>query len=435
MPIQKSFAERLEPIICGIADTYGTPFHIYDEAGILVTYRAMVRAFGDWPFRQYFAVKALPNPTVLAALIDAGSGLDCSSPAELRLAQAVGALGEAVIFTSNNTTPEEYEAALGMGALITFDDQQHMRRAGELPPIVAFRISPLGAAARSTLMGGLGDSKFGVPRSTLANAFAEARDRGAKRFGIHGMTCANELNVSHAVDAANDLIMTAADVERKADVVFEYINFGGGLGIPYRPEDEAFDFETYATAIRVALSEAFPTRRPQILMECGRYVTGPHGVLVARVVNRTRKEREIVGLDACMSALMRPGFYRTAYHHISLPFAMNRKSVEVDVVGSLCENVDRFAVNRMLPDPREGDLVFIHDTGAHGHAMGFTYNGRLRPAELLLSAGGEVVEIRRAEMFEDYVATVRWKPIRVWGQNGVALDVRRAAMSFANCQT
>lgn len=413
MPIQPGFFKRLESVIVDVVDTYGTPFHIYDEAGIIANHQMMVDAFDGWPFQQYFAVKALPNPAVLKMLLKMGSGLDCSSPVELRLAEFAGATEKQVIFTSNNTTLEEYKLALSKGALITFDDKAHMDRVTELPSIVAFRVSPHGNSAQSSLMGSVGQSKFGVPLSRLPEAYISARQRGATRFGIHGMTCANELQVNRAICASNDLVATAAMVEREANITFEYINFGGGLGIPYRPEEVPFDFSAYANAISTALIKTFPGRRPRILMECGRYVTGPHGVLVAQVVNRTYKEREIVGLDASMSALMRPGFYRNAYHHITLPLAGKRADKRVDVVGSLCENVDRFASNRLLPNPIEGDLVYVHDTGAHGHAMGFTYNGRLRPPELLLTEAGDVVEIRRPETFEDYVATVRWQPITV----------------------
>jgi diaminopimelate decarboxylase/decarboxylase len=408
--IQEGFARRLEPIVPDLVARYGTPFHIYDLGAIVATHRSMVAAFGDWPFRQYFAVKALPNPAVLRALVAAGSGLDCSSPVELELARAVGVTGDAVVFTSNNTTGDEYRRALAAGAVITLDDRRYLERAETLPPVVAFRVAPHGAAAQSALMGAAGDSKFGVPVRALAAAYAEARRRGATRFGLHGMTCANELELANAVRAAEDLIATAVGVERETGVELEYVNFGGGLGIPYRPGEQPFDFRAFARAICEALASAFPRRRVRALMECGRYVSGPHGVLVTRVVNRVRKDREIAGLDASMSALMRPGFYKTAYHHISLPFAGDRPEVTVDVVGALCENIDRFAVQRRMPDPAEGDIAYIHDTGAHGHPMGWTYNGRLRPAELALTEAGEPVEIRRAETYQDYVATVRWEP-------------------------
>jgi diaminopimelate decarboxylase/decarboxylase len=410
MPIQDAFARRLHRVVPELVQRYGTPFHIYDLAGIVAAHRTLARAFEGGPFRQYFAVKALPNPHVLKGLTDAGSGLDCSSPTELQLARSIGVSGDAVVFTSSNTTLAEYEEALQLGALITFDDVTYLRRATRLPAIVAFRVAPHGSAATSTLMGAAADSKFGVPRQKLAAAYAEARARGGQRFGIHGMTCANELDAARAVRAATDLVDTAAMLERELGIELEYVNFGGGLGIPYRPGEQPFNFGEYATAVRDALCRAFPGRAPRVMLECGRYVSGPHGVLIARVVSRATKQREIAGLDASMSALMRPGFYRDAYHHVSLPFADERTTSIVDVVGSLCENIDRFAVARELPDPVEGDIVYIHDTGAHGHAMGFTYNGRLRPAELLLTENDSVLEIRRAETFEEYVATVRSEP-------------------------
>lgn len=354
-------------------------------------------------------MKALPNPAVLARLVEAGAGLDCSSPAELALARRVGAVGEAIVFTSSNTTREEYEAALEAGAVVTFDDRRILDRAHVLPDVVSFRVAPHGQAAGSTLMGSASASKFGVPREALADAYREARRRGATRFGIHGMTCANELDAARALRAAEDLVETARGIESETGIAFEYVNIGGGLGIPYRPGERPFDLGAFAAGVRAALERAFGARRPRILTEYGRYVTGPHGVLVTRVVTRSRKGCEIVGVGASMSSLMRPGFYG-AYHHVSLPFAEERPIVDVDVVGSLCENMDKFAIARAVPDPREGDLLLVHDTGAHGHAMGFTYNGRLRPGELLLAEDGSIVEIRRAETFDDYVATVRWSP-------------------------
>ena len=411
MPINETFAQRLEPIIEELVRHYSTPFHIYDAAGIIETHKSMVNAFGDWPFQQHFAVKSLPNPAVLKMLVQVGSGLDCASLTELRLAEACGAVGDAVVFTSNNTSQSEYDEALAAGALVTFDDLRHMQRVEQLPSIVAFRVSPQGSPTQSVLMGGAEGSKFGVPREEIVDAYREALRRGASRFGIHGMACANELDVGKAICAAQDLVEFAAVISKTLGITFDYINFGGGLGIPYRLEDKPFNFGEYALAIRTAIAEAFPGQRLRVLMECGRYVSGPHGILVSCVINRMKKEREIAGLDASMSALMRPGFYREAYHHITLPFSSQRPKVVVDVVGSLCENIDRFAVARTLPDPREGDIVYIHDTGAHGHSMGFNYNGRLRPAELMLTGAGDIVEIRRPETYGDYVATVQWEPV------------------------
>ncbi|MEV5886552.1 diaminopimelate decarboxylase [Streptomyces sp. NPDC052020] len=413
MPLPDGFARRLLPILDDIVAVHGTPFHIYDARGIIETHRGMVRAFHGRPFRQYFAVKALPNPAVLSLLLDEGSGLDCASPVELELAEYVGAVGDDVVFTSNNTSLPEYDRALAAGALITFDDSSFFDKVGTLPSTVAFRVSPHGVSAGSPLMGDAAHTKFGVPADRIADAYREARRRGVTRFGLHGMMCANELDVDRAAAAAADVIELGARLAATTGIELDYINVGGGLGIPYRPEDKPFDFQAYADAVGAALRRCFPGREgPRILMECGRYVTGPHGVLVTRVINRSHKTREIVGVDASMSALMRPGFYG-AYHHLTLPFATGRAHTRVDVVGALCENMDKFAIDRSLPDPREGDLAVIHDTGAHGHAMGFTYNGRLRPAELLLTDDGEVVEIRRAEGFADYLATARWPPRRV----------------------
>lgn len=412
MPIADGFERRLRPLLADIVAVYGTPFHLYDARGIIDTHRAMAAAFAGEPYRQHFAVKALPNPAVLSLLLAEGSGLDCASPVELELAQEVGAAAGDIVFTSNNTTPQEYELALKTGALVTFDDRSLLDRADVLPETVAFRVSPHGLSAGSRLMGDAQATKFGVPVSDLADAYREARRRGVTRFGIHGMTCANELDVGRAARAAADVIELGARIAEDVGITFDYVNVGGGLGIPYRPEERPFDFTAYADAILAARRRFFPRTAPRILMECGRYVTGPHGVLVTRVVNRCRKNREIVGVDASMSALMRPGFYG-AYHHVSLPFAGGRPEACYDVVGSLCENMDKFAVDRTLPDPRIGDIALVHDTGAHGHAMGFTYNGRLRPAELLLTPDGDVVEIRRAERYEDYVATVRPQPVPV----------------------
>jgi diaminopimelate decarboxylase/decarboxylase len=407
MPASPAFLERLARVVPDLARGYGTPFHVYDAAGILASHRAIVSAFGDWPARQHFAVKALPNPAVLKLLAEAGSGLDCSSPAELLLADAAGVTGRDIVFTSNNTTRAEYEMALARGCLVTFDDVAHMDRAQRLPGTVAFRVAPHTGGASSALMGAAGASKFGVPRGRLAEAYARARARGARSFGIHGMTCANELDLARALQAARDLVATALEVEREAGITFDYVNVGGGLGIPYRPGEAPFDLAGWAAGLVGLLREAFGGRQVRLVTELGRIVTGPHGVLVTTVVNRLDKGRAIVGLDASMSALMRPGFYENAWHHVTLPFAgKERPRVLADVVGSLCENVDRFAVAREMPDPREGEIVYIHDTGAHGAAMGFTYNGRLRPAELLLMPDDGVLEIRRAETFSDYVATV-----------------------------
>lgn len=413
MPISESFARRLLPLLDELTTRYPTPFHLYDERAIVQTHRRVAQAFADSAFRQYFAVKALPTPAILALLLKEGSGLDCSSPVELMLAERLGARGDDIVFTSNNTALGEYQMALDAGALITFDDRSMLDRVKTLPEIVGFRVSPHGVIARSSQMGNAQQSKFGVPDADLVQSYRQAYDLGARRFGIHGMMCANELSLEAAVQAGVQVIEVAARVAREADIEFEYINIGGGLGIPYRTDDQALDLDAYAAALKQALKQAFPRNTPKLLLELGRFITGPHGVLVSRVINRCSKGREIVGLDASMSALMRPGLYG-AYHHLTLPFAGQRREGVFDVVGALCENFDKFAIDRPLPTPAIGDLALIHDTGAHGHAMGFTYNGRLRPAELMLTDNGDVVEIRRAETFDDHTGPVQWQPVDVF---------------------
>lgn len=413
MPISESFARRLLPLLDELTKTYPTPFHLYDERAIVQTHRNVVQAFAYSAFRQYFAVKALPTPAILSLLLKEGSGLDCSSPVELMLAERLGASGDDIVFTSNNTSLSEYQMALQAGALITFDDRSMLERVTNLPDIVAFRVAPHGVIARSSQMGNARQSKFGVPEAELVQSYREAWARGARRFGIHGMMCANELSLEAAVHAGRQVIEVGERVARETGIEFEYINIGGGLGIPYRIDEQALDLTTYADALKHALKQAFPDNTPKLLMELGRYISGPHGVLVSRVINRCSKGREIVGLDASMSALMRPGLYG-AYHHLTLPFADQRREEVFDVVGALCENFDKFAVDRPLPTPLIGDLVLIHDTGAHGHAMGFTYNGRLRPAELMLTDDGDVVEIRRAETFDDHTGPIQWQPVDVF---------------------
>ncbi|AZC26569.1 diaminopimelate decarboxylase [Pseudomonas sessilinigenes] len=418
MPISESFARRLLPLLDDLTKIYPTPFHLYDQRAIVQTHRNVVQAFADSAFRQYFAVKALPTPAILSLLLKEGSGLDCSSPVELMLAERLGARGDDIVFTSNNTSPSEYQMALRAGALITFDDRSMLEQVTSLPDIVAFRVSPHGVIARSSQMGNAQQSKFGVPEAELVQGYREAWDRGARHFGLHGMMCANELSLEAAVQAGVQVIEVGARVAREAGIELQYINIGGGLGIPYRPDDQALDLTAYADALKHALKQAFPRHAPKLLMELGRYISGPHGVLVSRVINRCSKAREIVGLDASMSALMRPGLYG-AYHHLTLPFASQRPEGVFDVVGALCENFDKFAVDRPLPTPLIGDLALIHDTGAHGHAMGFTYNGRLRPAELMLTDDGDVVEIRRAETFDDHTGPIQWQPVDVFNPHKV----------------
>lgn len=410
MPISSSFAARLLPSLPAIVKHFGTPFHIYDEAGIVATGERMKEAFADIEFREYFAVKALPNPTILALLAQLGFGFDCSSLPELALARAAGAEGDDIMFTSNNTSRAELQAATDMGCILNLDDLSLINKVKDFPDLISFRYNPGEEQRGCDLIGKPLEAKFGLRDDQVIEAYRRARARGATRFGLHTMICSNELNYKQMVSTAKLLLNVVARVSQELSITFEFINLGGGIGIPYRPQEEPFDIESLGTEIREVLDE-FVSRNgrpaPKIFLESGRYMTGPHGVLVTRVINRFSKWREYVGVDACMSALMRPALYAHAYHHITVLDANDRPHEVVDVVGSLCENSDKFAQQRLLPKVDEDDIMIIHDTGAHGHSMGFNYNGRLRPKELLLTEDGDVELIRREEEFErDYFSTL-----------------------------
>lgn len=402
MPMSEDFFNRLNPLLKDLVQKYGTPFHIYDEKGIVASYRNLVRSFQGITFRQFFAVKALPNPAILKLLHREGSGMDCASATELELVKRVGINGESIVFTGNNTSSLARERAASTGAWITFDDITLLDNYQQVPKCVAFRVALKVGANR--LMGG-DKTKFGVPSEMIFDAYKLAAERGAQRYGIHQMSCANTLNVDSMLEGAFSLIELAVEISRRVGISFDYINLGGGLGIPYRPEEAAFDIKRYSEKIIECLTSNFKSP-PTVFMECGRSITGPHGVLVSQVQSLCQKNCPIIGLDASMSALMRPALYKDSYHHITLPYAISDQFEEYDVVGSLCENIDKFAISRKLPIPKIQDIVLIHDTGAHGHSMGFNYNGLLRPAELLLKCDGQVKMIRRHENFDDYISTV-----------------------------
>ncbi|RDV00649.1 diaminopimelate decarboxylase [Trinickia dinghuensis] len=409
MPATTSFEQRLLPQLDMLAGQYGTPFHIYDEQGIRDTCMRFNKAFEGAAFRQYFAVKALPNPWILKILHECGFGFDCASVPELKLASWVGARGKDLFFTSNNTNASEFTAAQRLGSIVNLDDECYLSSLDAFPDLACFRASIPDAARECDFMGRFRESKFGVPEHRLESAYAAARRRGSQRFGIHAMLCSNEISADRAISAVRRILSRAAEIASAVGLSFEFVNIGGGIGIPYRPDDPSFDLEKFASGVIALRDTFFPNHstQPAIYTECGRYITGPHGVLVTRVINRMSKWKEIAGVDASMSALMRPALYANAYHHITLPFVRNRTTGPVDVVGSLCENNDKFAVDRNLPDPKPGDLMIVHDTGAHGASMGFNYNGRLRPKELLLKSDGNVMEIRRAEECErDFFSTI-----------------------------
>lgn len=392
---------------------YRTPFHLYDEEGIRAAVRRLNAAFAWAPgFRNYFAVKATPTPEILKIVVSEGCGLDCSSFTELMLAARMQLRGDQVMFTSNNTPLDEYRFAMKLDACINFDDVGHLDWLQEqdvaLPPLVSFRYNPGLDRDGNTIIGRPAEAKFGATRAQLHAGYAAARDRGTTRFGLHTMIASNERNADYFVTTADMLFSLAAELHRALGIEFEYINLGGGIGIPYRPEDDAVDIERIGAGVQRAYAEhilASGMRPPRVVLECGRVITGPYGMLVTSVRHAKSTYRNYIGVDASMADLMRPGMYG-AYHHITVLGAEPKDTDEsYDVVGSLCENNDKFAINRRLPPVAAGDVLVLHDTGAHGRAMGFNYNGKLRCAEVLVRADGALQLIRRAESVDDLFAT------------------------------
>jgi diaminopimelate decarboxylase len=409
MPMSAAFKQRLFPNLEAIAAQFGTPFHVYDEQGIRETGTALKRAFAGVPdFREYFAVKALPNPHVLSIIRDLGFGFDCSSIPELILSRSVGARGANIMFTSNNTTPEEFRAAMADGGcILNLDDISLLRNLPAIPEQICFRYNPGARRTGNAIIGNPLEAKFGISHDQLVWAYMQARDLGVKRFGLHTMLVSNERNYPYMLQTTEMLLDLVRALSEALDITFDFINIGGGLGIAYRPDDAPLDVEALGRDVR-GLYAQVEGKQPSLYMESGRFITGPHGVLVTRVINRKETYRTYVGVDASMSALMRPGMYG-AYHHIE-PLHQRERTETVDVVGALCENNDKFAIQRELSRSDVNDLLVIQDTGAHGQAMGFTYNGRLRPKELLLCADSSVKLIRRAETVDDYFATLQFEP-------------------------
>lgn len=410
MPISPGFKDRLYPHLPAIAAHYGTPFHVYDELGIRETGRHLQQAFASIPsFREYYAVKALPNPSILKLMQDMGFGFDCSSITELILARNIGADSDTIMFTSNNTSREDFLAAeAGGGCILNLDDISLVDKVPNMPELICFRYNPGARRSGNDIIGKPEEAKYGVSHEQIVEAYRRARSRGAKRFGLHTMLASNELNYTYMVQTAAMLLELAESIGRELGISFEFINIGGGLGIPYTPEARPLDIAAMGREI-TALFAAFAQRQgysPALFMESGRYMTGPHGVLVTRAINRKDIYRTYIGVDACMTSLMRPALYG-AYHHIEVLGKEDEPAREtVDVVGSLCENNDKFAIQRQLPNIVDGDLLIIQDTGAHGQAMGFNYNGKLRPQELLLRRDGSIALIRREETPADYFATL-----------------------------
>ncbi len=395
-----------------IIEKHPTPFHIYDERGIRKNAERFLKAFSWAPdFKEYFAVKACPNPQIIKLLGSLGFGTDCSSMAELALSERIGITGENIMFSSNDTPAVEFRKARELGAIINLDDISiidFLERHAGIPEVLSIRYNPGPRRTGNAIIGNPVEAKFGFTHKQVFEGYARLRQSGVKRFGLHSFIISNDIDRSHYVATARMLFELAAEVKVATGVRTEFVNLSGGLGIPYEPEQNEIDIEALSREIREIYDSVV---RPaglhplKIFAECGRYITGPYGYLVSTVLHRKSIYREYVGLDASMANLMRPALYG-AYHHITvLGKETGPHDHFYDVTGSLCENNDKFAIQRKLPVIEIGDIVVIHDTGAHGHAMGFNYNGKLRSAELLLKEDRSVELIRRAETLDDYFAT------------------------------
>ncbi len=391
-----------------LVSQYGTPFYVYDEQGIRDAARALINAFSFAPvFKEYFAVKATPNPAILHILREEGCGADASSMAELILSERAGMAGDDIMFTSNDTSAEEFIKARELGAIINLDDLSHLPflkvHAG-IPDTLCFRYNPGPLRTGNAIIGDPMQAKFGMTEQQLYEGYRQARKLGVSRFGLHAMVASNVLDPAYLIETADMLFEIAVRLRQEENIELSFINLGGGVGIPYRPEESPIDLALLGEGVR-KLYAAYGLEPLRLYMECGRYITGPHGYLVSRVRHLKRTYKNYIGLDASMADLMRPGMYG-AYHHISVPGREREPSSETyDVTGSLCENNDKFAIDRKLPTVELGDLVIIHDAGAHGHSMGFNYNGKLRHAEFLYSDNGFRM-IRRAETLDDHFATL-----------------------------
>ena len=397
-----------------IEKTYPTPFYIYDERGIRENAARIKPAF-SWNkgYKEYFAVKATPNPFLLNKLKDMGCGTDCSSMTELMMSRACGFSGPDIMFSSNDTPPEEFAYAKKLGAIINLDDITHIQcleeTLGHIPETISCRFNPGGLFKISNdIMDNPGDSKYGMTTEQIGQAFKILKEKGAKHFGIHAFLASNTVTNEYYPMLAKILFELAVKLKEETGVHIAFINLSGGIGIPYRPDQEPNDILTIGDGVRRVYEEILvPAGMEDVALctELGRFMMGPYGALVTKAIHEKHTYKEYVGVDACAVNLMRPAMYG-AYHHITVMGREDEPCTRMyDVVGSLCENNDKFAIDRMLPEIRKGDLLFIHDAGAHGFAMGYNYNGKLKSAELLLKEDGTVEMIRRAETPEDYFAT------------------------------
>jgi len=403
-----------------IVKTYPTPFHLYDEKGIRENARAVKEAFAWNPgFKEYFAVKATPNPCLINILHEYGCGCDCSSMTELMLSEAAGITGNEIMFSSNDTPAEEYEYAAKLGAIINLDDITHIefveKILGKLPETMSCRYNPGGVFQMSNgIMDNPGDSKYGFTTEQMFDGYRILKEKGVKNFGIHAFLASNTVSNEYYPVLAKELFELAVRLEKETGADIKFINLSGGVGIHYTPDQEPNDIRLIVEGVRKVYEEIlFPAGMGDVAIytEMGRFMLGPYGQLVTKAIHEKHTHKEYIGVDACAVNLMRPAMYG-AYHHITvLGKEENSCDHKYDVAGSLCENNDKFAVDRMLPEIEKGDYLVIHDTGAHGYAMGYNYNGKLKSAELLLKEDGRIELIRRAETPKDYFATLDILPI------------------------
>lgn len=407
-----------------IVANHPTPFYLYDERAIIQNAERLKAAF-SWVtaadgtkggYQNYFAVKALPNPHILSLLKKTGMGVDCSSMAELVLAERCGFKGGDIFFTSNNTPIEEFQAAAKLQGYINLDDIAHLAYLKEhdlIPPFISFRYNPGSKRSGNSIIGNPEEAKFGATYEQLLTAYPQAREYGVKRFGLHTMVISNELDTEYFIQTAKMLFEIAITLYEQQGIRIECINIGGGMGVAYRPTEQPVDYQRISAGIHKLYEEKIVKHNLhpiRIVSENGRVITGPYGYLVSRVRHLKHTYKQFVGLDATMANLMRPGMYG-AYHHITVASKEHAPHDHLyDITGSLCENNDKFAIDRQLPHIEVGDIVVIHDAGAHGHAMGFNYNGKLRCAELLLKEDESVLRIRRAETLENYFTTLDFLP-------------------------
>lgn len=397
-----------------IVKIYPTPWHIYDEKGIRENAKRLKEAFGwNKGFKEYFAVKATPNPFILNILKEYDCGVDCSSMIELEMSDACGFHGKDIMFSSNETPVEEFKFANDLGAIINLDDITHIKYVeevcGKLPETMSARYNPGGVFTMSNgIMDNPGDAKYGMTPEQLIEAFKIMQSKGVKHFGIHAFLASNTVTNEYYPKLAGELFEFAVRIKNETGISVEFINLSGGIGIPYTPDKEPNDIFEISKGVKKVYEEVLEANGIMdvaIFTELGRYMLAPYGALVTEAIHEKNTYKHYIGVDACASNLMRPAMYG-AYHHLTVLGKENEEASEVyDVVGSLCENNDKFAIDRKLPKIERGDYIYIHDTGAHGFAMGYNYNGKLRSAELLLKEDGSVKMIRRAETAKDYFAT------------------------------